>query len=213
MKKALVILNGENIDSKEFYNNYLKEKYDIICADGGAEYAEKFGITPKMLFGDMDSISKEVLEKNIRNNVIIKKYPSEKDMTDTEIVLETLVQEGYEEIVLTGAVGGRTDHLLGNIYLLEKYSSKRSKLKIVHGFEEIEVLTDVKVLENEREKVFSIIPLTDNVSGLCISGAKYNVQEASIYRGDSRGISNETQGNMTEISLKNGKILLITNIK
>lgn len=213
MKKALVFLNGDSVGDYEKYNKYIVENYDVFCADGGAKNAEKAGIVPKILFGDMDSIPSELLEKYKSLNIEIRKYPVEKDMTDTEIVIESLIGNDYKEIILTGAIGGRSDHLLGNIFLLEKYCTEKCLVKMVNGSEDIELLEKCKHIENKDTKIFSIVPLTDKIEGLTINGAKYNVENVTLYRGDSRGISNETVGEETFIEIKTGKALIVINQK
>ena len=92
MKIAYVFFNGELEGRVEYFKDLLlKEKGDIYCADGGALHLEKLGILPLEIWGDLDSVSEEILEKYSINNVVIKRFPKDKDFTDGELVLQHLV--------------------------------------------------------------------------------------------------------------------------
>ena len=73
MKKAVIILNGELDSRNKFYSENI-EKYDIYCADGGANHAYRLNIDPLEIWGDLDSITDENL-----------KYYRLKKYCDTEI--------------------------------------------------------------------------------------------------------------------------------
>ncbi len=119
MKRAYVFFNGELIGSKDYYKElFKKHPGDFYCADGGARHMEELGIYPLEIWGDLDSVPEELLEKYRSKDVVIKKFSRDKDFTDGELILNHISSLDYEKIVVIGGLGGRKDHELSNINLL-----------------------------------------------------------------------------------------------
>jgi len=87
-------------------------RYDIaIAADSGLEAAERAGIVPDLIVGDMDSLKDPaILDKYSPDRIRV--WPHDKDYTDTEIALAAFAERGVDEVVLVGGTGGRIDHFL-----------------------------------------------------------------------------------------------------
>ncbi|GAE86853.1 thiamine diphosphokinase [Acetivibrio straminisolvens] len=116
---ALIVCNGSIIDYS-YHKKFFEEADFIVCADGGALHLQRLGIKPDVLLGDFDSIEDKHLEYYKEQNVEIFKFPSEKDMTDTELAVDTVIDKGYKDIVIIGGTGTRLDHTLSNIFCLSK---------------------------------------------------------------------------------------------
>lgn len=52
------------------------------------------------------------------NGIQIIEFPCEKDKTDTQIAIEYLAENGFDEVVMLSCTGKRLDHVLANISLL-----------------------------------------------------------------------------------------------
>ena len=193
--KAIIILNGECGDYEFLKHQCINSDY-VICADGGYNHAVKAGICPDLVLGDFDSCS-------IPENVEILKYPVKKDFTDGELAVMTAKNKGFEEIILTCALGGRQDHALANLMLLDE------RVHICEKNESVYALTSSKVIREKNGTVFSIIPVTD--SKVSIKGAKYPIENKEIFWGSSLTLSNETLEDETTIQVIKGKILLFIN--
>ena len=89
-KKFVIFLNGEYKYSQEFMDRLVSEETICFCADGGANFAFQYGKVPEMIIGDLDSIEKKVLEYYKSKNVLIKKFPKDKDFTDFELILKEI---------------------------------------------------------------------------------------------------------------------------
>lgn len=96
-------LDGAKKNLKPELSNVL-----VIAADSGLITAAEYTIKIDILLGDFDSIT-STDEKLAR---IVKKYPVNKDYTDTELALLEAQEQGVQQIVLIGGNGGRFDHLL-----------------------------------------------------------------------------------------------------
>ncbi|MBZ4683237.1 MAG: thiamine pyrophosphokinae [Fusobacteriaceae bacterium] len=199
MKKAIIILNNKfNIDI-----NF--DEYDIYCADGGANYLYDIGKIPKLIIGDMDSIKKDVLEYYTKEKVKIEKYPKDKDITDGELIIKKIYFK-YEEILILGAIGGKSSHFLTNLYLLEKYP----KIKFINNDEEIFIIEKSCILKNYLNKEISFIPI-EKIENLSLSGFKYNLKNKDVERGTSLLVSNTGVSNELEIKFLKGKMICVIN--
>lgn len=204
MRRAYIFFNGELLGSKEFYLTLLKrEEGDIYCADGGANLLEKLGIFPREIWGDLDSVSEEILQKYEEVGVGIKRFPKEKDFTDGELVLQYVTEKEYDKIVIIGGLGGRKDHELTNLNLIFKFK----KLSFITEQEEIFEIEKDKVILFQKGKTISFVPFSEKVEGLTLKGVKYPLDKYTLHRGDSICMSNIIEEDRCEISFEKGKLL------
>jgi thiamine pyrophosphokinase len=201
VRKAIIFLSGDLNIGEKFYRDINYLEYDIYCADGGANYAYDLGVIQKIILGDLDSIEKKVREYYKKIEVIFKKFSRDKDFTDGELILEE-IQDKYEEILILGGLGGRTDHFLTNLNLLEKYPKayfENEKEKIMFIPKKVE-------LRESIGKTISFIPLTE-IKELTLEGFKYEVKKTSFRRASSLCMSNIITKKHAQIQYKEGSIL------
>ncbi|MDR0452757.1 MAG: thiamine diphosphokinase [Treponema sp.] len=91
----------------------------VVAADSGLIAAEKAGIRPDWIVGDMDSLDDPGRLDSYPPERVVR-YPCGKDFTDTELALKLLWEQGCGEAWLFGGGGGRTDHLLAIRSLFER---------------------------------------------------------------------------------------------
>src|SRR5699024_11235539 len=89
---------------------------------------------------DFDSINANELKK-IRKTIDLDIVPSEKDYTDSELALLDLRDKGYKNIDVYGALGGRLDHELINIQLLNHPKLRDSSIHLRNDKNDICLLT------------------------------------------------------------------------
>lgn len=207
-RKALVVCNGR-IRNYEFYSEYFKTSDFIVCADGGAFHMIKFGLKPDVLIGDFDSVSKEHLEYFKEEGVEVLKYPSEKDMTDAELALETACKRNYREIIIIGGTGTRLDHSLANIFTLVKLLKRGIKSKIVDEHNEITVIDDKIELKKRKNTKVSLLALTENVKGITSEGLYYRLNNTTLEFDSPYAISNEFIQDTAKISIKDGLLAVV----
>ncbi len=191
-----------------FYKRLKFGKDDlIICADGGYNTASLIGITPSVVIGDMDSVRGKIPES-------IKKivHPKIKDKTDMHLCIDYALDNGYTEIIMLCAFGGRIDHSLASVFLLryiiEKGAegmllTKRSKVFAINGKTEIS--------RGEYSKI-SLIPLTDTVEGVTTTGLQYALEGATLYQTQNLGISNAFCGSSAEVQISRGILCIVCEI-
>jgi thiamine pyrophosphokinase len=181
----------------------------VIAADGGAEVAIAHGVRPQVVMGDMDSLPHATLDTLKRQGVEIRQFPARKDETDLELALLEAVERGASDIVIVGALGGRLDHTLGNIYLLTMPTLKRRHVRMLGDGVEVFVIWDEADVSGSPGDLVSLIPLTPEVSGIETDGLEYPLRGESLLMGPGRGISNALVGDTAHVSMGQGLLLAI----
>ncbi len=204
MRRAYIFFNGELLGSKKFYLDLLRRDWgDIYCADGGANLLEQLEILPSEIWGDLDSVSEEVLQKYKKVGVQIKRFPKEKNFTDGELVLQYVAQKNYDKIIIIGGLGGRKDHELTNLNLIFKFKN----LSFITEQEEIFGIEKDKVILFQRGKTISFVPFSEKVESLTLKGVKYPLDKYTLHRGDSICMSNIIIEDRCKISFHKGRLL------
>lgn len=207
MKKALLISGGRQV-SKELIEKYI-DRF-IIVADGGARLLKKYDFQANLLLGDLDSIGDESLSYVEKNGIEIKKFPAKKDFTDTELALSYLVDEGYKDIIILGALGTRLDHELANLLNLKKLYKNRIRAKIEDDYNEVIYVEEGSYdFEKTNKKYFSLISASDKLN-FSTKGLYYEVENLVIdFNNPSRAVSNEMISNKATIKINYGSAFII----
>jgi len=204
--RALVALNGKITHIEKLKSILSEIAFDyVIGVDGGLKHLDSLGYSPDMMIGDFDSTNLE--EHRLKwPDIQILKFNTEKDMTDAELAFSYMVDKGFSEIIVIGAFGGRLDHLLGNIFLLERYPN----IMLLGAFNRAKLLvgpTDKEIIK--RKGFLSLIPVSDVVEGVTLKGFKYPLDDVMLRRGSTWGISNEMISDHAHIFIRQGKVLAI----
>lgn len=207
MKKAVLITGGREI-SKELLEKY-SGRYKIV-ADSGANSLNKHKLKCDFLFGDLDSIDEDSLNYIKENSIEIKKFPPMKNLTDTEICIEFLIENDFKDIVILGGLGTRLDHELANIFLLKKLFKNNIKGKIEDSHNEV-IYAEVGEYELKKDdkKYVSVINVSDEIS-YSTEGMLYEVENLIInYENPGRGVSNEIKNESAKIKINKGEAFII----
>ena len=206
--KSVIISNGDILDF-DYFKNIIKDKF-VICCDGAISHCVKMGIKPDVWVGDKDSCILEDEEfKNATCNCEIIKLDPIKDMTDTEYAFDVAIQKGCSDITLIGAFGGRFDHTLANLYLIKKVSPVVQNVCIIDKNNVVFPAKKHNVINKGNFKYVSIIPLSDELSGVTTSGLYYKLSNETLKKYTSRGVSNEMTDNEAVIDITNGDAVII----
>lgn len=201
-KRALVIANGE-VPKKRLLQSLARESSIVICADGGANSALKFGILPDAIVGDLDSIHAEALVK-------LRKVPRYEDRddesTDLEKAIAWALKQNYDHIVVVGASGKRIDHTLGNLGVLPKFYPD-AVIRFVDDLGEVMYVGRELTFEAKRGDVVSLIPLT-RCEGITTEGLRYALDNEALELGVREGTSNVVVNTPVTIKVKKGHLLL-----
>lgn len=219
MKNCLIVSNGR-IDDYSKIREILIERYDfndktfIISADGATSSCKKIRICPDVIIGDMDSASQKDIDyfSSKNNDLKFLKFPRKKDESDTQLAIDYAVKEGYDRIIIIGALGGRVDHCLANIFNLFSGSYDKAEIKIVSEDCEITVLKKPAVISGQPGKEVSIFSMTPYTFFNNTSGLEYNLRDEKLLFSPIRGLSNKFTKSRAELDFSDGILLIIKQI-
>lgn len=208
MSTAVIFLAGQ-ISDYDRMSEYARQGDFVICADAGTVHADRMGILPDMIIGDMDSIPLTLLSKYKEKGVEIRLFNEDKDKTDSHLAIDIAIEKGYDDIILLGAVGSLPDHTITNIMLLEYICNRKKKGMILSDNAQMFVIKDHITLFNDGYDRVSLIPVSEKVTGVTTSGLRYPLKDEVLYRADSRGTSNRFNEKTARIGIKDGILLII----
>jgi len=204
-ERAVVFLNGEcDLPPDFFRKSTFYADFDFFAADGGANIALKYGIIPSLVLGDMDSITasnRRKLEKLSRFIV----FPPEKEKSDGQLLIEYLIGQGYNDIHLFAATGGRIDQTLFNLQLLAEFPQCR----VISKNEETSLIPSGTAINNRCGYRASFIPLTPSVKGLTLEGFKYELKKTEVKFGSTLTLSNVIISENARVTYNEGGLLLV----
>lgn len=210
--KVLIVTGGDV--EFTFAAGFLKtcgEVY-VVAVDGGLSAADGLGLWPDCIVGDFDTVPELLLERYRGKGIHFEKHKPEKDHTDTELaLLYSLSLPEVSDIVLLGGLGRRFDHTFGNVQILLHGLEKGIPCRMVDAYNRISLLDHP--VEIEKSQVWghyiSLIPFTEQVKGVTLTGFKYPLTEANLTQGNSLGISNELVLERGYIGIKEGILIYI----
>lgn len=181
----------------------------VIAADAGYRHAKALGIVPSVLLGDFDSLGVPSVEEGVE----ILQVPAEKDVTDTQLAVQVALERGATELVILGGLGGRADHLLSNLSILERLWEKHIRCVIDNGKNRIRFLrNDSIIIPRSHYKYLSLIAVDRIVKGVTVQGCKYPLKKAKLFRLHQYAVSNELTGNCAFIDIPKGGAYIIESI-
>lgn len=175
----------------------------IYAADGGAAHLSRWGLNPDLIVGDNDS-----LPGGLFPGVERRIFPKQKDFTDGAAALRLLGQAVAGPLAMFGALGGRPDHLLGNISMPLRELDDPARLTVYEDDCELHYSRGYAELHGAPGDTLSLIPLTA-AAKLSLSGLAYPLRDYDAEPGDTRLISNQFSGHTAIIEHQGGLLLII----
>lgn len=209
--KNILIVSGGMVDCKWAAKWLENRHFDyVIAADRGLMYADELNISVDKILGDYDSIQPEILEKYRDSGKKIITFPREKDYTDTHLAIETAIEEGASEITIMGATGTRLDHTMANIQNMLIPLKADVKCCIINEFNKIYLSNKRTVIRRDKQhgKYISLVPMSETVKGITLTGFYYPLDKYTIEQGLSVGISNEIIHEEGIIELEEGILIV-----
>lgn len=208
-RRAVIFVNG-TVQDYDWLRERLHPDDFLIGADGGTRHCLALNQMPHVVVGDMDSIPADMLTALEDQGVAAERHPTRKDKTDLELAIDRAVQEGVSEVLLMGALGGRLDQTLANLLV----SARRDwpvPIVLADGHQTLQVMRDGEcfALDTPVGSLVSVVPLSQEVTGVTYSGLEYPLTNATLPLGTTRGISNLIAHSPATISIDRGVLLVI----
>ncbi len=208
MTRYLIIANG-TVGDYAFTKKFAESSDVVVCADGGARHLVRMKMLPDLVIGDLDSIGEKERRAFLDGGVEFRKFPPRKNETDTELAVETAVDAGPDEIVLMGTFGTRMDHTLASTFLLKKILDAGIRGRMIDEHNTLHLIDETIDLTGKVGDIFSLVPITPEVTGITLQGAEYPLDNATIPLGSSLGISNRFSREGVTVTITSGLLMVI----
>ena len=195
--KCYVILNGEKLN-----NFQIEENSFIIATDGGYEFCKERNLKVDLVVGDFDSLGYAPAGSKI--------FPVEKDLTDGEIALNEAEKLGYKKVEFLCGGGGREDHLICNLKLLEIANKMGVFATLTTNYSKIFYVENNFEIKVEKNSFVSILPVYESLIKNSV-GLKYEYNNTKISRASTLGISNVAIGEEISLNLAYGGVYIFIN--
>lgn len=205
-KRAILLLPGV-VDFELVYAKYSDwfQNALIIAVDKGIDKAECFPQIVNLWVGDFDSSKDLKVDSKFYQKKI--PYPEDKDEIDTELAVSIAVENGVEEILLLGGIGGRLDHQTALLFLPFQYP----QIAFIHSNGE-QTLTYLQpqrqyMIPTQKAGLVSVIALT-RLTGLTLERVKWPLDNFTLELGRGLTYSNRALGDEVLVRIKEGNAWL-----
>ena len=182
----------------------LKKSGTIISIDGGADKLKSLKLDSHIILGDLDSLKKS--KSDYKCFVYELKDQSKSDL---EKSLNWCIRKRINTVSLIGFSGGRFDHELTSLLLLEYFSDK-IQLNYYSDHCEIHSFRGFRTFESFKGQIISIFSLNLKAN-ISTSGLKYNLKN-DLLNSPSNGVSNVSMKEKFSIE-STSSIFVIQNYK
>ena len=176
----------------------------VIAADRGYDSLMAYGVNPDLVVGDFDSLG------YTPNHPNLIRLPVEKDDTDVAYALRQGLELGYRRFILLGCVGGRLEHTLGNLQILDWLTTQGAQ-----GFLAGEK-TAATALRNgaltfppSMSGPLSVFCNSGTARGVNLTGLRFPLEDYTLESSFPIGVSNQFLGVQATVSVEEGSLLLI----
>lgn len=181
----------------------------IVATDGALDHAIDCGIKVDLLIGDLDSLADPTHLEERFPGLEILRYPQDKDQTDLELAIDWAIQQSPASIVVYGATGGRIDHTMANLALLEKGLHSGIPMELVSGNESVRLIQGSLALDTASvgDRV-SLLPISLFCT-VSTQGLQYGLSGDKLFRGQGRGISNVVVSTPASVVVESGVLAVV----
>ena len=172
----------------------------IVAADSGYDLALALGLRPDLIVGDMDSVRAARLpERRVR------RYPRDKEHTDTELGLRALAEFGCDRVVIAGGGGGRLDHLL---FIAALFERDTAPLCWITAREHVEAIRGAAAVRGCVGQTVSFLPLSQGAAIKRSEGLRWPL-DGLRWRPGGGGVSNVITASPMRVTVAEGALLMI----
>ena len=177
----------------------------VIAADRGFDSLLAYGVVPDLAVGDFDSLGHQPNHPNVIQ------LPAEKDDTDMVFALRQGLDLGYRHFLLLGGVGGRLEHTLGNLELLDWLTTRGAQGFLAGEKTAATCIRDGASLTfpSYMTGYLSVFCNSGMAEGVTLTGLKYDLDHDTLAGSFPLGVSNQFLGKSAQVSVQKGSLLVI----
>lgn len=180
------------------------EKTDlVIAADGGVVHCAQIGRAPDVILGDFDSLGYVPQGAQV--------FPVEKDDTDVMLAVRHGLREGFREFLIYGGMEGkRLDHTMANFQTLA-YLRQQGARGYLIGREHLATVIcgEAAAFSPGASGILSVFCLGKDADRVTLRGLQYPMENGTLSADFPLGVSNHFVGTAAEITVRDGKLLLM----
>ena len=206
--RAVIFANGRFPDPAA-HRHLIRPDDLIVAADGGTAHARALGLAPHVIIGDLDSLEPGLRAELAEAGTQFLAHPPAKDETDLELALLYAVQQGAEEILILGALGGRIDQTVANLLLLAHPTLAWVRARVVEGNQTAFLIRGEALIEGAPGDTVSLIPLGGDARGVTAEGLRWPLHDDTLRFGPARGVSNVLLGRQARVRVREGTLLCV----
>lgn len=175
----------------------------IICADGGYREATARGVVPDLTIGDFDSLG------FVPEAGEVIRLPVHKDDTDLAVCIRAGRARGYCEFIVAGGIGGRFDHTLAALQCAAECAMRGERVWLCDGDNRVTILPPgTYQFPDFPGRKLSLLAYTPVVTGVCLQGTKWTLEQAQLRHDYPLGCSNEWTSQEASLSFSEGLLIL-----
>ena len=176
----------------------------LIAADGGYAWLNAHGITPHLAVGDFDSLG------HIPEDIPVLRHPPEKDDTDMMLAVGEGLTRGCTRFLIYGGLGGRLDHTLANLHVLDFLAREGCEAFLLGPNETVTAVRNgTLIFSPEHRGTLSVFPWGGPAHGVTLSGLRYPLENGTLTPHYPLGVSNEFLGETATVSVTDGTLLVL----
>lgn len=177
----------------------------VYAVDGGYAYLEALGRTPDVVIGDFDSLG------YVPQSQRVYRFPVHKDKSDLELAFDQLKADGFEDVIVYGAIGGRLDHTIANMQVAARFAEDGLNVTFIALDCAVRILVGPAVYELpslERGTV-SVFSAVDCSKGVTERGMEYPLENVDLRNRTTLGLSNELIGKPASVEVAEGTLYVL----
>jgi len=210
-RAILILANGDWARDEGLKRLYklVQHADHIVATDGALDRAIECGIEVNTLIGDLDSLADPTRLEDRFPNMEILRYPADKDWTDLELAVDWALEQSPISIAVFGATGGRIDHTMANLALLEKGLHSGIPIELFLRNESVRLIQgNLAIHDAQIGDRVSLLPIS-LFATISTRGLKFPLTSEKLFRGRGRGISNVVESTPVSVSVESGVLAVV----
>lgn len=95
---------------------------------------------------------------------------------------------------------------------MAKFTHTPARLRWIDGYNMVSLVgPGTHTVPRNDYHYFGLIPFDGDVRGLTLTGTRYLVEDFTLVRGSTRGVSNEITGQFATVSFTSGRLLMVSS--
>ena len=195
-----LLITGGRAPSPEWLKTMRPHCGSFWAADHGIDACYAAALPPDHWIGDGDSASAAARQWLTDLHIPVKSLPTDKDFTDTQIALTALAAEHSDGLIITGAFGGRFDHLYSTLFDCSTRTVPCFLIDEQEALFYVKADAPLSLAFKKQPKALSLIPFTAACEGVTISNVRWTPATV-LQQSFPNAISNEVLDAQQPVSI------------